>query len=95
MQIQRILEQGIPRTQESVINMPRVFLSEKQRQEQKIRNFATRIIRCLPQNYKVAEALGNTQQKQRYRTQEIYPVIIPELIKILDLAGYEIKEKDF
>lgn len=55
---------------------------------------ADRIIRCLPQNSKVAAVNGYSRQKQDYRTKEVYPKILPEVIKILDLAGYEIKEKE-
>lgn len=75
--------------------MPRVYLTEKQRAEAKVRNQANRIIRCLPANYLVAAELGNTRQKQNYRTKEVYPTMLIEVIKILDMAGYEIKEKGF
>jgi len=74
--------------------MPRVYITEEQRAEAKVKTFANRIIRCLPQNYKVAAVLGNSQAKQSYRTKEIYPGMLAEAIKLLDLAGYEIKEKE-
>lgn len=74
--------------------MPRVFLTEKQRADAKVRNQAKRIIRCLPANYLLAAELGNTQQKQIYRTKEVYPEMLTEAIRVLDLAGYEIVEKE-
>lgn len=55
---------------------------------------ADRIIRCLPQNSKVAAVNGLSRQAQSYRTKNIYPRMLQEAIKILDLAGYEIKEKE-
>jgi len=67
--------------------MAKVILNKNRRK-------AERIIRCLPRNIEVAEALGNSQQKQLYRTEHVYPEVIAELITVLDLAGYEIREKD-
>ena len=54
---------------------------------------ADRIIRCLPRQKDVAEALGESPQLIHYRLKEVYPKQIAELITLLDLAGYEIKEK--
>lgn len=73
--------------------MPKVYLTKKEVQEAKIRNLAKRIIRCLPKNVTVAEALGNSQATQSYRKNHVYPEMLAECIKILDLAGYEVTEK--
>lgn len=52
-----------------------------------------RIIRSLPKNKDVAAVNGLSQQAQLYRTRNVYPKLIVEMIHVLDLAGYEIKEK--
>lgn len=67
--------------------MAKVILSKEGR-------LADRIIRCLPKQRRVAEALGESPQLISYRIKNIYPQQISELIVLLDLAGYEIKEKE-
>lgn len=41
----------------------------------------------------VAEKLNDSKQKFSYRVNNVYPKILPELIIVLDMAGYEIREK--
>lgn len=66
--------------------MPKVFLSKEDK-------LADRIIRSLPKNKEVAEANGMSQQAQLYRTKNVYPKLLVEFMHVLDLAGYEIREK--
>lgn len=58
------------------------------------RRLADRIIRSLPKQVKVAEALGESPQVISHRIRKVYPQQISELITLLDLAGYEITEKE-
>lgn len=55
---------------------------------------ADRIIRCLPRTTDVAKRLDTSRQTASYRIKNVYPKMLVELITILDLAGYEIKEKE-
>lgn len=66
--------------------MARTILTKERRQ-------ADRIIRCLPKQVTVADALHISPQLTSYRINNVYPEQIAELITILDLAGYEIVEK--
>ena len=54
---------------------------------------ADRILRCLPKKTQVAAELGISRQAYGYRFLNVYPKTFPEFIKMLDLAGYEIREK--
>lgn len=67
--------------------MAKVILSKEGR-------LADRILRCLPKQVTVAEALGESPQVISHRIRKVYPQQISELIVLLDLAGYEIKEKE-
>lgn len=67
--------------------MAKVILTKEARQ-------ADKIIRCLPRQIDVADKLGISKQLARYRILNVYPSMIVECIKLLDLAGYEIKEKE-
>lgn len=66
--------------------MAKVILTKESR-------LADRILRCLPKKSQVAAELGISRQAYGYRFSEVYPRTFPEFIKILDLAGYEIREK--
>ena len=66
--------------------MEKVILTEEAR-------MADRILRCLPEKTQVAAELGISRQTYGYRFLGVYPRIFPEFIKMLDLAGYEIREK--
>lgn len=67
--------------------MAKVILSREGR-------LTDRILRCLPKQKTVAEVLGESPQAINYRIKNVYPKQIRELIILLDLAGYEIKEKE-
>lgn len=67
--------------------MAKVILTKESR-------MADRIIKCLPKQVTVAKALGESPQLISYRMKNIYPKQISELITLLDLAGYEIREKE-
>lgn len=67
--------------------MPKVILTKEAR-------MADRIIRCLPRNKEVAAVNGISQQAQLYRTKNVYPKLLVEIIHVLDMAGYEIREKE-
>lgn len=54
-----------------------------------------RILRCLPKQKEVAAVLGESPQTINYRIKNVYPKTLSELIILLELAGYEIKEKEF
>lgn len=66
--------------------MPKVILTKESR-------MADRIIRSLPQQKEVAKKLNISQQLVSYRIKNVYPTELVELIKLLDLAGYEVTEK--
>lgn len=66
--------------------MAKVILTSEARQ-------ADRIIRCLPKNIICAKRLGISPQLMGYRIKNMYPAQFTEFIKLLDLAGYEIREK--
>lgn len=66
--------------------MAKVILTKESR-------LADRILRCLPKKSQVAAELGISRQAYGYRFSEVYPRTFPEFIKMLDLAGYEIREK--
>lgn len=53
-----------------------------------------KIIRCLPKQDDISEALGRPQQTVSYRIRKVYPALLREVIVLLDLAGYEIREKE-
>ena len=65
--------------------MAKVILTEEARK-------ADRILRCLPKKTQVAAELGISRQAYGYRFSEVYPRTFPEFT-MLDLAGYEIREK--
>ncbi len=54
---------------------------------------ADRIIRNLPKQVEVAKALNETPQVICHRIHKVYPKEIADLLILLDLAGYEVKEK--
>lgn len=68
------------------VKMAKVILTEEARK-------ADRILRCLPKKTQVAAELGISRQAYGYRFLNVYPKTFPEFIKMLDLAGYEIREK--
>ena len=68
------------------VKMAKVILTKESR-------LADRILRCLPKKSQVAAELGISRQAYGYRFLEVYPRTFPEFIKMLDLAGYEIREK--
>lgn len=68
------------------VKMAKVILTKESR-------LADRILRCLPKKTQVAAELGISRQAYGYRFSEVYPRTFPEFIKMLDLAGYEIREK--
>ena len=68
------------------VKMAKVILTKESR-------LADRILRCLPKKSQVAAELGISRQAYGYRVSEVYPRTFPEFIKMLDLAGYEIREK--
>lgn len=41
----------------------------------------------------IATAINESQQTVSYRIRKVYPEVLPDIIRILDLAGYEIVEK--
>lgn len=41
----------------------------------------------------IADEIGESQQTVSYRIRKQYPNIMPDLIKVLNLAGYEIVQK--
>lgn len=41
----------------------------------------------------IAAEICESQQTVSYRLKNVYPIVLPDLIRILDMAGYEIKEK--
>lgn len=68
------------------VKMAKVILTKESR-------LADRILRCMPKKSQVAAELGISRQAYGYRFSEVYPRTFPEFIKMLDLAGYEIREK--
>ena len=42
----------------------------------------------------LGDCINESQQTICYRLQKIYPKVLPDLIRILDLMGYEIKRKE-
>lgn len=42
----------------------------------------------------IAFEINESQQTVSYRLKKVYPEVLPDLIRILDMAGYEIKEKE-
>lgn len=67
--------------------MAKVILTKEARQ-------ADRIIRCLPKQKQCADVLGISPQLMHYRLANVYPEQLVETIKLLDLAGYQITEKE-
>ena len=51
-------------------------------------------IRALKQR-EIAEAICESQQTVSYRVRNVYEKELDDFILILDLAGYEIKEKEY
>lgn len=41
----------------------------------------------------IAHEIGESQQVVSYRLKNVYPEVLSELVRILDMAGYEIVEK--
>lgn len=60
----------------------------------KERRMADRIIRSLPKQTLVASELGVSPQKLNYRIKNVYPDEMAEFIKVIELAGYEIAERE-
>lgn len=59
------------------------------------KSLSKRIMRdflALPQK-DICIAINAKQPTVSYRLHNVYPVILPDIIRILDLAGYEIVEK--
>lgn len=42
----------------------------------------------------IAHEINQSQQTVSYRINKVYPQVIEDLVRILELAGYEIKEKE-
>lgn len=42
----------------------------------------------------IAVEINESQQTVSYRLRNIYPEVLPDLIRILNMAGYEIVEKE-
>lgn len=42
----------------------------------------------------IATTINESQQTVSYRLRKVYPEVLPDIIRILDMAGYEIKEKE-
>ena len=42
----------------------------------------------------MASVLNESQQVISYRLKNVYPKMMPELLQMLDMAGYEIKKKE-
>lgn len=55
---------------------------------------AAKIIRNLPRQVEIASRLGLPKQNVHYRLNEVYPEMLEEALKLIDMAGFEIKEKD-
>lgn len=41
----------------------------------------------------ISDEVGRSQQDVSYRIRNVYPEIFEEMITILEMAGYEVKEK--
>lgn len=67
--------------------MAKVILTKERRQ-------AERILNSLPRQKIIAKELGISQQLVSYRLKEVYPDQLENIIKILELANYEIKERE-
>lgn len=50
-------------------------------------------IRCV-KHTALATALNESPQVISYRLKNVYPEVFEDVIRLLDLAGYEIKEKE-
>lgn len=42
----------------------------------------------------IAREINESQQTVSYRLNKVYPEILPDIIRILNMAGYEIVEKE-
>lgn len=42
----------------------------------------------------IATEINESQQTVSYRIRNVYPEVLPDLIRILNMAGYEIVEKE-
>lgn len=42
----------------------------------------------------IATEINESQQTVSYRLKNVYPVVLPDIIRILNMAGYEIREKE-
>ena len=67
--------------------MPRIIYGKEAR-------LAAKIMRNLPRQIDIAKALGEKKQTIHYRVKEVYPEMLEEAIKLMDMAGYEVREKD-
>ena len=54
---------------------------------------AKKIIKNLPQQKVIAERLGIKQNTESYREANVYPKMLKEAIILIEMAGYEVKEK--
>ena len=68
--------------------MARCYLTKNGQQVTRIMN-AIKVLR----QKDIAEEICESQQTVSYRIRNVYPVVIEDLLSILDMAGYEIKEK--
>jgi len=68
--------------------MARCYLTKNGQQVNRIMN----AIKALRQK-DIAEEICESQQTVSYRIRNVYPVVIEDLVSILEMAGYEIKEK--
>lgn len=50
-------------------------------------------IRLIPQK-KIAIEINESQQVVSYRIKKVYPQMLEDMVRILDMAGYEIIEKE-
>lgn len=67
--------------------MPKIILGSERR-------LADRIIRNLPKQSEIAKELRISQQLVSYRIKNVYPEQLADLIRICNLAGYEVRERD-
>ena len=42
----------------------------------------------------IAREINESQQTVSYRLNKVYPEVLPDIIRILNMAGYEIVEKE-
>lgn len=67
--------------------MAKVILTKEAR-------MADKIIRLLPKQKIIADELGISTQMVSYNMKRVYPEQLQDTIKLLGLAGYEIRERE-